>query len=103
MGDVIVCPRVVCGNPAICDAERKTLAQCIACRFAFCAFCHRSYHGINPCLPKDFAKLLEEYESATPDRRQEIEERYGKAMFERALQEAANQKWISVTPPQKKI
>lgn len=61
MSDVMPCPRQSCATPVLLDLD-ASMGQCPQCQLAFCIFCKKTYHGVNPCAIKDreFALLGEE-------------------------------------------
>nr|CAB3265629.1 ZF(RING/C6HC)-7 Zn-finger (RING/cysteine-rich C6HC)-7 [Phallusia mammillata] len=78
MSDIIYCPLSHCQSPVILD-QNENLAQCPSCSYAFCVFCKSGYHGVTPCrlTTGEIKKLCEEYRNANPERRAEMEKKYG--------------------------
>lgn len=64
MKDIAWCPRTVCQAPVILETANPYLAECNACRFAFCVKCKRSWHGKAPCLPENFRKSVLSFPSS---------------------------------------
>ncbi|XP_063059264.1 E3 ubiquitin-protein ligase RNF14 [Engraulis encrasicolus] len=95
MPDVVYCPRSVCRAAVMLEPETK-LAICPACQFAFCHLCNRGYHGVSACKAK-FEELLamrEEYINASPAEKAFMEQRYGKHVLQRVVEESYSSQWL---------
>lgn len=95
MPDVVYCPRSVCRAAVMLEPETK-LAICPACKFAFCHLCNRGYHGVSPCKAKfeELLALREEYLNARPDEKAFMEQRYGKHVIQRVVEESYSNEWL---------
>ncbi|XP_062393010.1 E3 ubiquitin-protein ligase RNF14 [Sardina pilchardus] len=95
MPDVVYCPRSACRVAVMLEPETK-LAICPACKFAFCHVCNRGYHGVSACEAKieDLLALRDEYLSASPDGKAFMEQRYGKHVIQRIVEESYSSEWL---------
>lgn len=87
--DLLYCPRKFCqGIARLCD-KGKDMGYCEQCAYYFCAFCKRSYHGIDMCKIKsdEVMRVIEEYQTAGPVKKAELEKRFTKQQL---------MKWVSI-------
>lgn len=78
--NLLYCPRKFCqGIARLCD-KGKDMGFCEQCSYYFCAFCKRSYHGIEMCKIKsdEILKVIEEYQTGGPVKKAELERRFTK-------------------------
>ncbi|KAL2912501.1 hypothetical protein HK105_207990 [Polyrhizophydium stewartii] len=101
--DVTHCPRPLCLATVIKDPRDAKLCICPECKYAFCMFCNRGWHGNNQfCKIGDLEKIADEYTSPTTSARRiaELELRYSKAVLERVARNVAaerdSRKWIEL-------
>ncbi|KAJ3087024.1 E3 ubiquitin-protein ligase rnf14 [Quaeritorhiza haematococci] len=82
--DVVYCPRPDCQTPVIKDPKEEKLCICPKCRFAFCFYCMRCWHGYaSYCAMNNMLKVVEEYLAASPAQKAYMEKRYGKKVLEK--------------------
>ncbi|XP_076836345.1 E3 ubiquitin-protein ligase RNF14 [Brachyhypopomus gauderio] len=95
MADVVYCPRSTCCAPVMLEPD-STMGLCPACRYAFCTLCKRAYHGLSHCLPTvdELQSLQEEYMSGSDEQKHFMEQRYGKQVIHRAVEESFSMKWL---------
>lgn len=95
MPDVVYCPRSVCRGAVMLEPETK-LAICPTCKFAFCHVCNRGYHGVSACQAKieELMGLRDEYLSASPNGKTFLEQRYGKHVIQRIVEESYSSEWL---------
>ncbi|TTX06328.1 E3 ubiquitin-protein ligase RNF14 [Bagarius yarrelli] len=95
MADVVYCPRTSCCTAVMLEPN-ATMGQCPSCRYAFCTLCKRAYHGVSHCKPtvQELHKLQEEYLSGSEEVRAFLEQRFGKQVMQRALDESSSMKWL---------
>ncbi|KAI8823707.1 uncharacterized protein EV422DRAFT_618516 [Fimicolochytrium jonesii] len=100
--DVTNCPRPTCQHPVIRDPHSEKLCICTQCRFAFCFYCNRCWHGAAQfCMPNHIEVLVSQYtlalESNNTNKIRELEVRYGRKTLERLtrewLAEAETRRW----------
>ncbi|KAL0101551.1 hypothetical protein PUN28_018994 [Cardiocondyla obscurior] len=96
MMDIIYCPRRHCQYPVTCDPD-DNMARCPVCQYAFCVLCKMVYHGIEPCKisSAEKQKLLKEYQSASIERKAEMEKHYGKKQLQTILENIMSENWIN--------
>ncbi|XP_048851387.1 E3 ubiquitin-protein ligase RNF14 isoform X1 [Brienomyrus brachyistius] len=108
MADVVYCPRKMC-HSAVMTEPNATMGICPSCQFAFCVLCKRAYHGVSECqttagflamLPtfecsaEELQSLREDYLSATDEGKRFLEQRYGKMVIQRAIEESFSREWL---------
>ncbi|KAJ3106905.1 E3 ubiquitin-protein ligase rnf14 [Phlyctochytrium planicorne] len=98
--DVTYCPRPSCGTHVIKEAGEEKLCICGTCRFAFCFFCGRTWHGYAQyCKISRLMEVALEYEQASEEKKQILEIRYGKKVLEKAVRdmndERLNKEWMA--------
>lgn len=95
MADVVYCPRTSCCMAVMLEPN-ATMGQCPSCRYAFCTLCKRAYHGVSHCetTVQEFHKLQEEYLSGSEELKMFLEQRFGKQVIQRALDESSSVKWL---------
>ncbi|XP_026876565.1 E3 ubiquitin-protein ligase RNF14 [Electrophorus electricus] len=95
MADVVYCPRNTCCAPVMLEPD-ATMGLCPSCRYAFCTLCKRAYHGLSHCLPTvdELQSLQEEYVSGSEEEKRFLEQRYGKQVIHRAVEESFSRKWL---------
>lgn len=95
MADVVYCPRVSCGTPVMVEPD-STMGICSGCQFAFCTLCKMGYHGVSHCkLPtEELRDLRDEYLSAGVEGKKFMEQRFGKKVIQRAVEESFSRDWL---------
>ncbi|XP_031848101.1 E3 ubiquitin-protein ligase RNF14 [Nomia melanderi] len=95
MKDIIYCPRRNCQYPVSCEPN-EPMANCPVCQYAFCIYCKMGYHGIEPCriYSDKMQQLVTEYQTASTERRLEIELRYGKKQLQTLVENSMSENWI---------
>ncbi|XP_011257747.1 E3 ubiquitin-protein ligase RNF14 [Camponotus floridanus] len=96
MTDIIYCPRRHCQYPVTCDPDDH-MAKCPVCQYAFCVRCKMVYHGVEPCKISSAEKqrLLSEYQSASNEKKAEMEKRYGKRQLQTMIENTMSENWIN--------
>ncbi|KAH0948658.1 hypothetical protein HN011_002018 [Eciton burchellii] len=96
MMDIVYCPRRHCQYPVTRDPE-DNMAKCPVCQYAFCVRCKMVYHGIEPCKisSSQQQKLLSEYQSASTEKKAEMEQHYGKRQLQLIMENAMSENWIN--------
>ncbi|KAI8621361.1 RWD domain-containing protein [Chytriomyces sp. MP71] len=94
------CPRTTCQAPTLKDPEEEKLCICPSCKYAFCFFCNRTWHGYaSYCQIRHLTLVAEEYKTADDQHKRTMETKYGKKTLERAIREleedAQNAAWLS--------
>ncbi|KAJ3215323.1 E3 ubiquitin-protein ligase rnf14 [Dinochytrium kinnereticum] len=97
--DVTYCPRPMCQSPVIKDASEEKLCICPECRYAFCFFCGRTWHGYAQyCKISKIMEIAKEYQEAPENHRKFLEMRYGRKILEKAVRdledERMNAEWL---------
>ncbi|KAI8850379.1 hypothetical protein BC829DRAFT_488742 [Chytridium lagenaria] len=97
--DVTYCPRPLCQSPVIKETGDEKLCICPSCRFAFCFFCGRTWHGYAQfCKISKILEVAKEYRDASDAVKRTLEIRYGRKVLEKALRdlndEALNAEWL---------
>ncbi|KAJ3193690.1 E3 ubiquitin-protein ligase rnf14 [Irineochytrium annulatum] len=93
--DVTWCPRPSCGVPVARQKDSDKLCICSRCSFAFCFYCHRTWHGVAQyCEIEHLGKLVQEYEESEGEKRKLLETRYGRKRLEKIVEEEKNALWI---------
>ncbi|ETE71099.1 E3 ubiquitin-protein ligase RNF14, partial [Ophiophagus hannah] len=95
MADVVYCPRPSCQTPVMQDPS-CTMGICSQCNYAFCTLCKMTYHGVSPCkvTAEKLADLRNEYLQADEATQRFLEQRYGKRVIQKALEEMESKKWL---------
>lgn len=95
MADVVYCPRVSCGTPVMVEPD-TTMGICSGCQYAFCTLCKMGYHGLSHCkLPtEELRDLRDEYLMATAEGKKFMEQRFGKKVIQRAVEESFSRDWL---------
>ncbi|XP_030649701.1 E3 ubiquitin-protein ligase RNF14 [Chanos chanos] len=95
MADVVYCPRKMC-NTAVMLEPDTTMGMCPSCQYAFCTLCKRGYHGLSHCTPTadELKGLRDEYIAATPEGKKFLEQRYGKRVIQKAVEESFSREWL---------
>lgn len=96
MADVVYCPRQFCGTPVMVEPD-TTMGICSACQYAFCTLCKLGYHGVSHCKlnTDELRNLRDEYLSATPAAQKFMEQRFGKRVIQKAVEESFSREWLS--------
>ncbi|KAJ3327592.1 E3 ubiquitin-protein ligase rnf14 [Blyttiomyces sp. JEL0837] len=97
--DVTYCPRPHCQSPVIKEPNEEKLCVCPKCRYAFCFYCGRTWHGyVQYCRISRINEIAEMYEKADPKVKLQMEIQYGKRILEKAVrdldEEKANMVWL---------
>uniref|UniRef100_A0A1A8CPS5 E3 ubiquitin-protein ligase RNF14 n=2 Tax=Nothobranchius TaxID=28779 RepID=A0A1A8CPS5_NOTKA len=95
MADVVYCPRRSCGTAVMVEPD-TTMGICSACQYAFCTLCKLGYHGVSHCkiTADDLRSLRDEYLSATPEGKKFMEQRFGKQVVQKAVEESFSRDWL---------
>ncbi|KAM4726027.1 E3 ubiquitin-protein ligase RNF14 [Anableps anableps] len=95
MADVVYCPRHSCGTAVMVEPD-STMGICSACQYAFCTLCKLGYHGVSHCkiTADDLRNLRDEYLSATPEGQKFMEQRFGKRVVQKAVEESFSRDWL---------
>ncbi|MCI4386265.1 hypothetical protein PGIGA_G00060510 [Pangasianodon gigas] len=95
MADVVYCPRTSCCMAVMLEPN-ATMGLCPSCRYAFCTLCKRAYHGLSHCLPtvQELNNLQEEYLAGSAEEKKFLEQRFGKQVIQRAVEESFSRKWL---------
>ncbi|KJE90278.1 ring finger protein 14, variant [Capsaspora owczarzaki ATCC 30864] len=93
MSDITTCPRQACSATLIVEPDTH-LCMCTECRYAFCVYCRRAWHGISPCSILDLKELVAEYVAGTPEERRLLEVRYGAKNIMSAWEELRTNEWL---------
>ncbi|XP_040006892.1 E3 ubiquitin-protein ligase RNF14 [Xiphias gladius] len=96
MADVVYCPRQSCATAVMVEPD-TTMGICSACQYAFCTLCKLGYHGLSQCkIPADeLRNLRDEYLSATSEGKKFMEQRFGKRVIQKAVEESFSRDWLS--------
>ncbi|XP_068187354.1 E3 ubiquitin-protein ligase RNF14 isoform X2 [Antennarius striatus] len=95
MADVVYCPRQSCGTAVMVEPD-TTMAICTACQYAFCTLCKLGYHGISNCkFPAELRNLRDNYLTATADEKKFMEQRFGKRVIQKAVEESFSRDWLN--------
>ncbi|KYM88211.1 E3 ubiquitin-protein ligase RNF14 [Atta colombica] len=83
MDDVVYCPQISCQYPVIRNPD-DTAPICPICKFCFCIYCRKMYHGQAPCemTSTDTIKLIDEYRNSSNKKKQMLEKTYGKRQMQ---------------------
>lgn len=95
MADVVYCPRQSCGTAVMVEPD-TTMGICSACRYAFCTLCKMGYHGLSHCkiTADELRNLRDEYLSATAQVQKFMEQRFGKRVIQKAVEESFSRDWL---------
>ncbi|XP_061472992.1 E3 ubiquitin-protein ligase RNF14 [Rhineura floridana] len=95
MADVVYCPRPCCQTPVM-QEPCCTMGICSRCRYAFCTLCKMTYHGVSPCkvTAEKLTDLRNEYLEADEATKKFLEQRYGKRVIQKALEEMESKEWL---------
>lgn len=95
MADVVYCPRPCCQLPVM-QEPGCTMGICSSCNFAFCTLCRLTYHGVSPCkvTAEKLIDLRNEYLQADEANKRFLEQRYGKRVIQKALEEMESKEWL---------
>ncbi|XP_019361896.1 PREDICTED: E3 ubiquitin-protein ligase RNF14 [Gavialis gangeticus] len=95
MADVVYCPRPCCQTPVMQEPS-CTMGICSSCNYAFCTLCKMTYHGVSPCkvTAEKLTELRNEYLEADEATKRFLEQRYGKRVIQKALEEMESRKWL---------
>ncbi|KAG7234242.1 hypothetical protein INR49_005467 [Caranx melampygus] len=96
MADVVYCPRQSCGTAVMVEPD-TTMGICSACQYAFCTLCKLGYHGVSNCkIPaEELRTLRDEYLSATDEGKKFMEQRFGKRVIQKAVEESFSRDWLN--------
>ncbi|XP_068600740.1 E3 ubiquitin-protein ligase RNF14 [Brachionichthys hirsutus] len=96
MADVVYCPRQSCGTAVMVEPD-TTMGICTACQYAFCTLCKLGYHGLSNCkIPaEELRSLRDEYLSATTEGKKFMEQRFGKRVIQKAVEESFSRDWLN--------
>ncbi|XP_013872295.1 E3 ubiquitin-protein ligase RNF14 [Austrofundulus limnaeus] len=96
MADVVYCPRMSCGTAVMVEPD-TTMGICSACQYAFCTLCKLGYHGVSHCkiTADDLRNLRDEYLSATAEGQKFMEQRFGKRVVQKAVEESFSRDWLN--------
>ncbi|XP_029527653.1 E3 ubiquitin-protein ligase RNF14-like [Oncorhynchus nerka] len=95
MADVVYCPRQSCCQAVMVEQD-TTMGICPACQYAFCTLCKRGYHGLSHCkvTADELQGLRDEYISASAEGKKFMEQRFGKRVIQRAVEESFSRDWL---------
>ncbi|KAJ3588788.1 hypothetical protein NHX12_009642 [Muraenolepis orangiensis] len=96
MADVVYCPRQSCRSAVMLEPD-ATMGICPACQYAFCTLCKLGYHGLSNCkvTSDELRGLRDEYLAASAEDKKFMEQRYGKLVIQRAVEESYSREWLS--------
>ncbi|CAK6957270.1 E3 ubiquitin-protein ligase RNF14 [Scomber scombrus] len=96
MADVVYCPRLSCGTAVMVEPD-TTMGICSACQYAFCTLCKLGYHGLSHCKinADELRNLKDEYLSATTEGKKFMEQRFGKRVIQKAVEESFSRDWLN--------
>ncbi|XP_012527951.1 E3 ubiquitin-protein ligase RNF14 [Monomorium pharaonis] len=83
MDDAVYCPRISCQYPVIRNSDDDA-PICPACSYCFCIYCHKSYHGHEPCemTSAEIKKLIDEYKNSSDKKKKMLEKKYGRRQMQ---------------------
>uniref|UniRef100_A0A6G1RZZ8 RBR-type E3 ubiquitin transferase n=1 Tax=Hypotaenidia okinawae TaxID=2861861 RepID=A0A6G1RZZ8_9GRUI len=95
MADVVYCPRPGCQTPVM-QEPGCTMGICSRCNYAFCTLCKMTYHGVSPCkvTAEKLMDLRNKYLEADEETKRFLEQRYGKRVIQKALEEMESKEWL---------
>lgn len=90
------CPRISCQYPISNPTDDNGLAVCPSCKYSFCAFCKKSYHGVENCNLNDQERkeLTEAYKNGSYDAKLKLEKLYGKKQLTELVSTAESMLWM---------
>ncbi|XP_040037688.2 E3 ubiquitin-protein ligase RNF14 isoform X1 [Gasterosteus aculeatus] len=96
MADVVYCPRQSCATAVMVEPD-STMGICSVCQYAFCTLCKLGYHGLSHCkIPaEELRNLRDEYLSATSVGKKFMEQRFGKRVIQKAVEESFSRDWLN--------
>ncbi|XP_029925474.1 E3 ubiquitin-protein ligase RNF14 [Myripristis murdjan] len=96
MADVVYCPRQSCATAVMVEPD-TTMGICPACQYAFCTLCKLAYHGLSHCkiTSDELRGLRDEYLSATSEGKKFMEQRFGKRVIQKAVEESFSRDWLN--------
>ncbi|KAK0152937.1 E3 ubiquitin-protein ligase RNF14 [Merluccius polli] len=96
MADVVYCPRQSCGSAVMLEPD-ATMGICPACQYAFCTLCKLGYHGLSHCkvTSDELRGLRDDYLGASAEEKKFMEQRFGKRVIQRAVEESFSREWLS--------
>ncbi|KAJ3212767.1 E3 ubiquitin-protein ligase rnf14 [Entophlyctis luteolus] len=87
------CPRQLCNAPTLKDPEEEKLCICPKCKYAFCFFCNKSWHGYAAyCQIRHLESIAKEYLEASDAAKRSLEVKYGKKTLEKVVREIEEDK-----------
>ncbi|XP_047234824.1 E3 ubiquitin-protein ligase RNF14 [Girardinichthys multiradiatus] len=95
MADVVYCPRQSCGTAVMVEPD-TTMGICSVCQYAFCTLCKLGYHGVSHCkiTADDLRNIRDEYLSSTSEGQKFMEQRFGKRVVQKAVEESFSRDWL---------
>ncbi|XP_064205959.1 E3 ubiquitin-protein ligase RNF14 [Anguilla rostrata] len=95
MADVVYCPRQMCCTAVMVEPD-TTMGICSSCQYAFCTLCKRGYHGLSHCraTADELRSLRDEYVSASDETKKFLEQRFGKRVIQKAVEESFSRDWL---------
>ncbi|XP_069052060.1 E3 ubiquitin-protein ligase RNF14 isoform X3 [Lepisosteus oculatus] len=95
MADVMYCPRKMCETAVLVEPD-TTMGICPSCQYAFCTLCKMGYHGLSPCraTAAELRGLRDEYLKASEEEKQFLEQRFGKRVIQKAVEESFSSEWL---------
>lgn len=96
MADVVYCPRQSCATAVMVEPD-TTMGICSACQYAFCTLCKLGYHGVSHCKinADELRNLRDDYLSATTEGKKFMEQRFGKRVIQKAVEESFSRDWLN--------
>jgi len=96
MDDMTYCPRETCQSVVLVDLDAEKLGRCPACKFVFCVFCKRTYHGVTSCPvnSKELRALRDQYLNGSGVEKERLEKIYGKKKLQTAVEEMYTEAWM---------
>uniref|UniRef100_A0A2I3FXP2 RBR-type E3 ubiquitin transferase n=1 Tax=Nomascus leucogenys TaxID=61853 RepID=A0A2I3FXP2_NOMLE len=92
---VVYCSHPCCQLPVM-QEPGCTMGICSSCNFVFCTLCRLTYHGVSPCkvTAEKLVDLRNEYLQAEEANKRLLEQRYGKRVIQKALEEMESKEWL---------
>lgn len=96
MADVVYCPRQSCTTAVMVEPD-TTMGICPSCQYAFCTLCKLGYHGLSHCRvsSEELRGLRDEYLSASSEGKKFMEQRFGKRVIQKAVEESFSRDWLT--------
>ncbi|KAL2912502.1 hypothetical protein HK105_207991 [Polyrhizophydium stewartii] len=95
--DVAYCPSKYCQTPTPRESIESKLCVCRKCRYPFCYFCRRTWHGNSVGCPLDTSikEIVEEWKSTetTDERRKQMMLQYGERRINSAIMDVLALEW----------